>query len=155
MNFDVKFQPYDNVIFRFSILSLLLISLSTCIMVHYSPNGKSASVIPPPPYPSESHQIDLYLMTTKSREFHQYPLIPEILLNKYHLVPTHRGKIQSTHISREPNLGAWSTPFNARNIVQINTTSSLPIGIPSNWLIFQENQIKGLDQCHLMPDYLM
>ena len=51
MNFDIKFQPHENVIFRFSILLLLLISLPNWIMVRHSPNGQSASVISPPPNP--------------------------------------------------------------------------------------------------------
>ena len=55
MNFDIKFQPYENVFFfffQFWILWLLLISLPDCIMVHHSSNGQSALVIiSPPPYP--------------------------------------------------------------------------------------------------------
>ena len=136
MNIDTKFQPYENGIFQFSILLLLLISLPNCIMVCHSSNGQSASVIPPPPYPLGSHQIDLYLRRTNSKGFDQYNLKPEILLKKYYLLPIHRDPIKWTHISREPNQWAWSISFDARNIVQTNTTSSLPIGISSNWLIF-------------------
>ena len=80
MNFDIKFQPHENVIFRFSILLLLLISLPNWVMVRRSPNGQSASVISPPPNPQGFHQIDLYLRRTKSRELDQYHLMPEYLM---------------------------------------------------------------------------
>ena len=38
MNFDIKFQPYETAIFRFSISLLLLISLPKSIMVRHSSN---------------------------------------------------------------------------------------------------------------------
>ena len=68
-------------------------------MVHHLPNGQFAAVIPPPLYPQGSHQINVYLRRTKSMGHDQYHLMPETLLNKYHLLPTHRDPIKWTHIS--------------------------------------------------------
>ena len=118
MNFDVKFQQYEN-IFPFSISLLLLISLPNCIMVRHSSNGLSASVIPPS-YSKGSHQINLYLRKTKSGGLDQ------TLLNKYYLLPTHRDPIEWTHILGKPNQGVWSILYDARNIVQTNAAFSLP-----------------------------